>query len=164
MSPEYPVMVVGASFGGAEEFIAAKVAVTVGSKVVPRLLTAVKGLLRSRSATAGDHIVLGLERFGLRETASKVGGRHLMDDPNFLTTVAKAAKDPNAKFTIALDGLRGSGTRSQVMGAVEDGLNNGYTNSFTNWELATLQRNGRLPDINFVRGGKPVSNPFRGGG
>jgi hypothetical protein len=47
---------------------------------------------------------------------------------------------------------------------VKDGLANGYANSFTNWELAMLKRYGRLGDINFVRNGKGVRNPFGGGG
>lgn len=41
----------------------------------------------------GDHIVLGLEQYGLAETAEQVGGRTLilMDDPNFLQTVREGA-------------------------------------------------------------------------
>lgn len=37
-------------------------------------------------AQAGDHIVLGLANQGLEETAAQVGGRTLLNDPQWMST------------------------------------------------------------------------------
>jgi len=115
------------------------------------------------AASTGDHIVLGLERQGLRETAARVGGRHLMDEADFRTALLNGLDNADTRFTVSLDGLRGNGTYDQVMQAVKDGIANGDSNSFTNWELAQLSNSGRLPGTTFVRGGLQVPNPFAGG-
>lgn len=87
-----------------------------------------------------------------------------MDDPAFARTVLAGARDPNTKFTVALDGLSGSGTRTQVTSAIERGQAEGLGGGLTNWGLATLSQHGRLRDVNFVRGGRRVDNPFSDGG
>lgn len=46
------------------------------------------------------------------------------------------------------------------MTAVDDGVENDISNSFTNWELSILSRNGRLPDVDFYLDGKKIPNPF----
>lgn len=111
----------------------------------------------------GDHIVLGLENQGLRETAAELGGRHLMDDVHFMETVVNGAKDSATRFTVALDGLAGGGTTQQVMSAVQKGVASGTDAGFTNWELSVLYSHGRLADVAFVRNGHAVYNPFGGG-
>jgi hypothetical protein len=106
----------------------------------------------------GDHIVLGLDNYGLEETAAKVGGRTLLADPEWQTTLQQAIANPNTSFTVALDGFKGSTTYSQVMSAVQNGLTPAATP--TNWELAQLYQAGLLSNVNFVDGGKAVANPF----
>ena len=110
---------------------------------------------------AVDHIVLGLEKHGLEETAANVGGRTLMNDSNWRSTLQAAIANPNSRFTVSLDGLGCSTPYSQVMSAVQQGIKPGA--SPTNWELAQLYQAGRLKDVTFVtdRGAQVVENPFK---
>ena len=86
-----------------------------------------------------------------------------MDEADFRTALLNGLDNADTRFTVSLDGLRGNGTYDQVMQAVKDGIANGDSNSFTNWELAQLSNSGRLPGTTFVRGGLQVPNPFAGG-
>jgi hypothetical protein len=52
------------------------------------------------SAAAGDHIVLGLEAQGLEQTAAQVGGRTLMSDPNWQTTLQRAMTDSSTNLPL----------------------------------------------------------------
>jgi hypothetical protein len=117
-------------------------------------------VVAGEAADAGDHIVLGLRDYGLEQTAAKVGGRTLLNDPEWQNTLQQAIANPSTKFTVALDGLSGSSPYSQVMSAVQNGLTPAATP--TNWELAQLYQAGRLPAVNFVEGGQSVINPFGG--
>ena len=109
------------------------------------------------AANNGDHIVLGL-REGLDETAAKVGGRTLLKDPNWMSTLQKAISDPATKFTVSLDGLSGTSTYSQIAGAATRGA--AGTGGYTDWEMSQLFEGGRLPDATFIRGGSQVENPW----
>jgi RHS repeat-associated protein len=110
------------------------------------------------AASAGDHIVLGLKNFGLEDTAAKVGGRTLLKDPDWQASVQKAIGDPSTKFTVSVDGMSGSSTYSQVIGAAQRGASG--VGGYTDWEMAQLFGGGRLPDVTFVRGGTAIPNPF----
>jgi hypothetical protein len=112
------------------------------------------------SAEVGDHIVLGLRQYGLADTAAQVGVRTLLQDADWQSTLLRSIGDPETRFTVALDGLSGSLTYSQVMNAVQNGTTSMSTP--TNWELAQLYQAGRMGDVNFVIGGKSVSNPWAG--
>lgn len=133
---------------------------------------------RKRDGT--DHIVLGFaEAFGpgspgVGETAERVGGRHLMGDPNWRDTLLDAAykSPPKTKFTVSLDGFEGTSTYSKVTNAVRnaeraeqrhlrDPDNAGLPNN-TEWELMHLYYAGRMPEVDFVEdvGRRRVANPF----
>lgn len=109
--------------------------------------------------TVDDHIVLGI-REGLEETASGVGGRTLLNDPNWRTTLMESIGNPSTRFTVSLDGFSGTGTYSQVMGAVQRGTT--PLARATEWEMMQLQQAGRLGDVTFVRGGEVIPNPWAG--
>ncbi len=106
-----------------------------------------------------DHIVLGI-REGLDDTASSMGGRTLLNDPNWRTTLMESIGNPNTRFTVSLDGFSGAGTYSQVMGAAQWGAT--PLARATEWEIMQLQQAGRLGDVTFVRGGQAVPNPWAG--
>jgi hypothetical protein len=116
------------------------------------------GVATETAAGAGDHIVLGLRAQGLEQTAAKVGGRTLLKDPAWQDTLRAAVNDPSTKFTVSLDGMSGSSTYSQVMGAAQRGASG--AGGYTDWEMTQLYQAGRLGDTTLVRGGVPVENPF----
>lgn len=96
---------------------------------------------------------------GLDATASKVGGRTLMSDPNWQSSVLDAINTPGTKITVSLDGVPGSSVRSQVMTAVQRGASGAGTPF--DWEMAQLYQSQRgLSGVTFVQGGKVVANPF----
>jgi hypothetical protein len=107
---------------------------------------------------SGDHIVLGLRNYGLEQTAAKVGGRTLLNDPDWMATLQKGIGNSSTRFTVSTDGMSGSSTYSQIMSAAQRGA--AGTGSFTDWEMAQLFAGSRLPDVNFVGGGIPIENPF----
>lgn len=106
-----------------------------------------------------DHIVLGLNAFGLEQTAAQVGGRTLMSDSNWKTTLINALANPSTKLTVSLDGMAGASAYSKVMSAAQKGM--GPAAQPTNWEMAQLYQAGRLKDATFMEGGKVVPNPFQ---
>ena len=110
---------------------------------------------------ADDHIVLGLRNFGLESTAAKIGGRTLLSDPEWMSSLQTAIANPGSRFTVSLDGLDGSSTYSQVMSAVQNGLTPAATPF--NWELAQLYQAERLGDVTFVEGGgeSAIAYPFK---
>jgi RHS repeat-associated protein len=112
----------------------------------------------ARAANAGDHIVLGLRAHGLEETAAKVGGRTLLKDPEWMSSLQKAIGDQTTKFTVSLDGMSGSSTYQQVMGAATRSASG--AGGYTDWEMAQLFQGGRLPDVTFMRGGSIIENPW----
>lgn len=112
----------------------------------------------AKSVAQGDHIVLGLRAQGLENTAATVGGRTLLKDPEWMASLQKAIGDPSTRFTVSLDGMSGSSTYSQVMGAAQRGA--GGAGSYTDWEMAQLFQGGRLADTTFMRAGSVVENPF----
>jgi hypothetical protein len=112
----------------------------------------------ANAAAQGDHIVLGLRAHGLGETAAKVGGRTLLKDPEWMSSLQKGIADPSTKFTVSLDGMSGSSTYQQVMGSVTRGASG--AGGYTDWEMAQLFQGGRLSDVTFVRGGSVVENPW----
>lgn len=109
-------------------------------------------------AEEGGHIVLGLEKAGLESTAARMGGKTLMNDPNWKSTLMNAIANPETKFTVSLDGLSGSSPYSQVMNAVQRGI--GSNPGATNWELSQLYQAGRMSDVTFVQAGQVITNPF----
>jgi hypothetical protein len=134
----------------------------VGAKAGATVQT-IRGAASSPSLAAGvaadqDHIILGLRAFGLEDQAKAIGARHLLADQNWRASLQDAIRNSNTRFTISLDGFSGSGTYSQVMGAVQRGLTNKAT--ATEWELAQLYQSGRLQGASFMRDGKVLQNPF----
>lgn len=123
------------------------------ASTMPRFVIATEA-----ASGAGDHIVLGLRDHGLEETAAKVGGRTLLSDPEWQSTLVRSIGDPSTRFTVSLDGLSGSSTYSRVMRAVQNGATRSATP--TNWELTQLYQAGRLGDVTFVSGGSVVINPW----
>jgi hypothetical protein len=107
---------------------------------------------------------LGFEDWGLRETATRVGGRHLLDDPNWRYTLLEALGDPSVRFTVLLDGFDGANTTEQLRTAVLRG--SGGRPSNTNWEIAQLHQSGRLSTATLVedRGRRSVPNPWPAAG
>jgi hypothetical protein len=120
--------------------------------------SAATGVAAETAGNAGDHIVLGLRANGLEATAAKVGGRTLLKDPEWMTTLQRGIADSSTKFTVSLDGMSGSSTYAQVMSAAGRGA--AGTGGYTDWEMAQLYQGGRLSDTTFMRGGSVVDNPF----
>lgn len=112
----------------------------------------------------GDHIVLGLEKHGLEQTATQVGGRTLMNDVNWQTTHQTAIGNQGTRLTVSLDGVSGSSGSSQFMGAAQQGLGRGAVpENLFNWEMGQIYQAGRHNTVHFVRGGgkEAVANPFQ---
>jgi len=110
------------------------------------------------SAASGDHIVLGLRDYGLEDTAAKVGGRTLLNDPDWMATLQREIGDSSTRFTVSTDGMSGSSTYGQIMSAAQRGA--AGIGGYTDWEMAQLYAGDRLPDVYFVSGGLPIENPF----
>ncbi|GAA5532640.1 polymorphic toxin-type HINT domain-containing protein [Deinococcus aluminii] len=110
-----------------------------------------------------DHIVLGLDKWGLSHTAEAVGGRTLMSDPNWRETLIKGIADPSTKFTVSIDGMAGKDVYSKVMSAVQRAASGSKEASLTDWEMMKLYEAGRLGDVGFTKlgGCKALENPFR---
>jgi len=131
---------------------------SVGSN---RIFCSFAQFLAAKTApTVGDHIVLGLERHGLQQTATQVGGRTLLNDVNWQTTLQTAVGNPSTRFTISLDGVSGSSAYSQFMNAAQRGVAPGATPF--NWEMGQLYQAGRHVDATFIRelGTTVTPNPF----
>lgn len=107
-----------------------------------------------------EHIVIGLDKGQLDDIASRVGGRTLIRDPKFRENFSAACTNPRARFTISVDGLKGTATKEQILNAVRQGMARGTDAGFTNWELSMLYRHNRLPGATIIRGGKVIPNPF----
>jgi hypothetical protein len=122
------------------------------------LLRPPPGVAAEAGAGSGDGIVLGLRNQGLEQTATKVGGRTLLNDSDWQATLQKAIANPSTKFTVSLDGMSGSSTYGQIMSAAQRGA--AGVGGYTDWEMAQLYGAGRLPGVTFVRGGAVVPNPF----
>jgi hypothetical protein len=153
---------VGASTSVSHVVVGASAGVVAGQRLgndPPRVwIVVATGVAADAAAGAGDHIVLGLRAQGLEQTAAKVGGRTLLKDPAWQDTLRAAVNDPSTKFTVSLDGMSGSSTYSQVMGAAQRGASG--AGGYTDWEMTQLYQAGRLGDTTFVRGGVSVENPF----
>ncbi|MGO8747390.1 MAG: RHS repeat domain-containing protein, partial [Thermoguttaceae bacterium] len=144
---ELTVNVVLTVEGGASIITARRAAMAAGSQV-------------ANVITQEGHIVLGLRNQGLAATAERIGARHLLESGDFREAVVAAAKNSNVKISVVLDGLEGATPELKVLNAVQDGLENGMANSFTNWEMSVLSKYGRLPGVDFYLNGKLISNPF----
>src|SRR6185437_14736552 len=110
------------------------------------------------TAASGDHIVLGLRDYGLEDTAAKVGGRTLLNDADWMSTLQREIGDSSTRFTVSTDGMSGSSTYGQIMSAAQRGA--AGIGGYTDWEMAQLYAGDRLPDVYFVSGGLPIENPF----
>ncbi|WP_174366346.1 polymorphic toxin-type HINT domain-containing protein [Deinococcus sp. JMULE3] len=110
-----------------------------------------------------DHIVLGLDKWGLGHTANAVGGRTLMSDPNWRATLIEAIADPKTKFTVSIDGMTGKDTYAKIMGAVQRAASGSNEASLTDWEMKLLYEAGRLGEVQFTKlGGRTtLENPFK---
>jgi hypothetical protein len=107
----------------------------------------------------GDHIVLGLANQGLEDLASQIGGRTLLNDSEWMSTLQQGIANPSTQFSVNLDGLSGESAYSQVMGAAQRGVTP-IPGGYTNWELGQLYQAGRLPGVNLYQGGQLIANPF----
>ena len=116
-------------------------------------------LVGPTGGAAGDHIVLGLKAYGLERTATQVGGRTLMNDVNWQTTLQAAVGSPSTRFTVALDGVTGTSPYSKFMGAAQRGLTPGATPF--NWEMGQLFQSGRHLDATFIESGQILIVPFK---
>ena len=110
-------------------------------------------------AETGDHIVLGLANQGLEQAAAQVGGRTLLSDPNWMTTLQSAIGNQSTKFTINLNGLSGTTPYSQLMIAAQKGVS-GVDSGYTNWEIGQLYQANRLGEANLIQNGVSVPNPL----
>ena len=75
-----------------------------------------------------------------------------------MSSLQAAIGASGTKFTVSLDGMSGSSTNSQIMGAVQRAASG--AGGATDWEMAQLFQGGRLGDVTFVRGGSVVPNPW----
>jgi len=113
----------------------------------------------AQRAAQGDHIVLGLEAFGLEKTAADVGGRTLMNDVGWRSTFQAALQDSTTQITVSLDGVSGGSAYSQFMNAAQQGAASQSGNF--NWEMSQLYQAGRHVEATFIRDGALVPNPFK---
>ena len=111
----------------------------------------------ARGSDIQDHVVLG-RSLNVEKIAQQIGGRHLMGSLDYRLEVADAIANPNTKISVALDGVVGESTYSQIMQSVMR-ESKGVGTAF-DWEMAQLYNAGRLPSVQFVREGKNVDNPF----
>ena len=95
---------------------------------------------------------------GLAERAAQIGGRHLMNDPNWNQTVLKAVADPSTKLSVALDDVAGNSVYGRVMSAVQ--RSSAGKGSPFDWEMQQLYQGKRLASTDFYEGGKRLANPF----
>jgi RHS repeat-associated protein len=158
----FPVARAAVSVGRWALPVAIPAAVAAGRWVltgVSRARAAVTAVFGAAGAAAarGDHIVLGLRR-GLDLIANKLGGRTLLSDPAWRSTLRNAIADASTKFTVVLDGMRGATTYEKVYGGVTRTLTR--IGGATDWEMAQLYLGQRLKDVIFVSGGSVVPNPW----
>ena len=127
-----------------------------GVRAATLFRAALQWLFRS---AGGRHIALGLERFGLKEVAAKVGAETLLADPNWKATLLAEIGNPATRFTVSVEGLAGKSVADKVLSAAAKGAVPGA--SPTNWELAQLYQAGRLGEVTFVnRLAEVLANPF----
>jgi len=133
-----------------------------GAKIVKSGLGGAETEAKAAEGTvAGDHIVLGLRNFGLNDTAAQVGGRTLLRDANWQTTLQTSLGNPSTRFTVSLDGVSGASPYSQFMNAAQQGLGRGAVqDNWFNWEMGQVYQAGRQGSVNFMQGGQVVPNPF----
>jgi len=99
------------------------------------------------------HIAIGSGPGGVRSFASRLGADHLMDDLNWEATFLRHVRNPNASFSVNMNGFMGNSTEQMVINEMQSGSNTG-------WELKQLQQAGRLREVNFYNDGIIVPNPF----
>jgi len=109
------------------------------------------------AAEDADHIVLGLRAYGTQDLADQIGGRTLLDDPEWQDSLRSGIADSGTRFSVNLDGLSGDSPYSKVMNGVQGGLRG---EGATNWELLQLYQSGRLGGADLYSGGGAVENPF----
>jgi RHS repeat-associated protein len=151
----------GGVVGRAAGAIGSKIATSAAPKVAAAADDLAAGATGAGAGNAADHVVLGLRSAGLEDTANSIGARTLLNDPDWMNAVQNAIGDPMTRISVSLDGFAGNSTYTQVMGAAQRGATG--VGSATDWEMAQLFQSGRLADINFLRGGAPVANPWGGG-
>jgi hypothetical protein len=82
-----------------------------------------------------------------------------MNDTSWQTSLQTALADGNTTITVSLDGVSGSSTYSQFMGAAQRGLSADPTPF--NWEMGQIYQAGRQGSVQFTQGGQIVRNPFQ---
>ncbi|WP_375430835.1 DUF6531 domain-containing protein [uncultured Friedmanniella sp.] len=107
--------------------------------------------------SCGDHVVLGKSE-GLAQQAKLIGGRHLMQDADWQSSVRAAINDPSTRISVVLDGVTGESPYHKVVSAVQrDATGRG---SPFDWEMRQLHEAQELKNVNFWEGGSNVKNPF----
>jgi hypothetical protein len=110
-------------------------------------------------APSGAHILLGLESYGLRELAVKIGATTLMNSQSLKHDFACAMQDPTTRFSVNTDGMwGGTDIKSKILTAVA--RYQGGSPGYTDWEMTQLYNTGRLTDVTFYERGAVVANPF----
>ena len=125
----------------------------------PGLIASTAGIAAGFCVAAedADHIVLGLRAYGTQDLADQIGGRTLLDDPEWQDSLRSGIADSGTRFSVNLDGLSGDSPYSKVMNGVQGGLRG---EGATNWELLQLYQSGRLGGADLYSGGGAVENPF----
>jgi RHS repeat-associated protein len=106
------------------------------------------------AASGGDHIVLGIQSEGLEALAQQLGGRHLMKDAAWRTTLKAAAIDRSTKFSINLNGFTGADHLERITLAARWGASE--TAKWTRQEMFILGQAGRLETANYYWQGVQV--------
>lgn len=115
----------------------------------------------AEAAEGTNTIVLGLEDYGLQQTATQIGGQTLMGDVNWQSTLLTGLGDANTNIVVSLDGVSGDTVYSQFMNAAQQGLAGPATEgNFFNWEMGQIYQAGRQGSVTFMQGGQIVPNPF----
>ena len=117
------------------------------------------------AASAGDHILLGLQSSGIEDFAPQIGARTLMQSADFRTELVEGLQSPDTRFSLQLQGLSGATPEEQIANAIARNAEYGFPHGgITNWEISMLQQFGRLGDTTFYEGKTIVSNPWASGG
>lgn len=137
------------------------------AKGLQGVLGKVVGLFGAKAATVGaeaavevaDHIVLGLDQYGLDVTAGRLGGRTLMQYEDWYFRLETVLENPSTKITVDLTGVSGDSVSSKFLNAAANGKGP-YATPF-NSEMRAIQLWGREGSVHFVEGTKPLTNPFK---
>lgn len=65
--------------------------------------------------------MLGLRDYGLEDTAAKVGGRTLLNDPDWMATLQRGVGESSTRLTVSTDAMSGGSAYGHIVYAAQRG-------------------------------------------